>query len=119
VPWNAVVTNLNFRLARADGAAVWVNGQEVFRTNLPSGPITYNNVALARMTGFTAHVFYPTNLAMAGLPTGTNLVAVEVHLSSVTNTTLGFDMELIGGGYLLPPSLRSRWRTTKLCSVGP
>jgi hypothetical protein len=58
------------------------------------------------MTGYTAHVFYPTNVAMAGLPTGTNLVAVEVHLSSVTNRTLGFDMELIGSGYLLPtPSL--------------
>ena len=106
VPWNAVITNLNFRLARADGAAVWLDGQELFRTNLPSGPITYNTTALARMTGYTAHVFYPTNLAVAGLPTGTNLVAVEVHLSSVTNSTLGFDMELIGSGYLLPtPSL--------------
>lgn len=106
VPWNAVITNLNFRLARADGAAVWLNGLEVFRTNLPSGPITYNNLALAAKTGYTAHIFYPTNLAMAGVPTGTNLVAVEVHLSSVTNSTLGFDLELIGSGYLLPaPSL--------------
>ena len=106
VPWNAVITNLNFRLARADGAAVWLNGQELFRTNLPGGPITYSNTALARMTGYTAHIFYPTNMAMAGLPTGTNLIAVEVHLSSVTNSTMGFDMELIGSGYLLPtPSL--------------
>jgi len=101
-----MVTNLNFRLARADGAAVWLNGQEVYRTNLPGGPITYSNLALARMTGDTAHIFYPTNLARVGLPAGTNVVAVEVHLSSVTNTTLGFDMELIGSGYRLPtPSL--------------
>jgi lysophospholipase L1-like esterase len=106
LPWNAVITNLNFRLARTDGATVWLNGQEVFRTNLPGGSITYTNLALAAMTGYTAHIFYPTNLAMAGLPTGTNQVAVEVHLSSVTNTALGFDMELIGSGYLLPtPSL--------------
>jgi lysophospholipase L1-like esterase len=106
VPWNAVITNLNFRLARADGAAVWLNGQEVFRANLPGGPITFNNLALAGMTGYTAHIFYPTNLAVTGLPAGTNLVAVEVHLSSVTNHTLGFDLELIGSGYLLPsPSL--------------
>jgi lysophospholipase L1-like esterase len=120
VPWNAVVTNLDCRLARADGAAVWLNGQEVFRTNLPSGPITYNNVALARMTGFTAHVFYPTNLAITGLPTGTNLVAVEVHVSSVTNTTLGFDMELIGGGYLLPtPSLSIAQTTNNILLSWP
>jgi lysophospholipase L1-like esterase len=106
VPWNAVITNLNFRLARADGAVVWLNGQEIFRTNLPSGPITYTNLALIAMTGYAAHIFYPTNIAVSSLPTGTNLIAVEVHQSSVTNSTFGFDMELIGSGYLLPtPSL--------------
>src|SRR6185369_11323775 len=35
VPWNQAVTNLNVRLARADGAVVWLNGQELFRTNMP------------------------------------------------------------------------------------
>lgn len=102
IPWNAVVTNLNFRLARAGGAAVWLNGQEVFRANLPNGVITHTNLALATTTGYTTHVYYPTNLAVAGLPAGTNLVAVEIHQSSVTNATMGFDMELIGSGYLLP-----------------
>ena len=106
VPWNAVVTNLNFRLARADGAVVWLNGQEVYRVNLPAGPIAYTNFALNAMTGFTAQIFYPTNIAVTGSLTGTNLIAVEVHLSSATNATLGFDMELIGSGNLLPtPSL--------------
>ena len=106
VPWNAVLTNLNFRLARADGAAVWLNGQEIFRANLPGGPITCTNLALNTMAAFTRHVFYPTNMAVADFPTGTNLVAVEMHLSSATNSTLGFDLELIGSGYLLPtPSL--------------
>ncbi len=105
VPWNAVITNLNFRLARTGGAAVWLNGQEAFRANLPSGEITYTNLALSAMTGYTVHIFYPTNLAV-NLLAGTNLVAVELHQSSVTNSTLGFDMELIGSGYLLPtPSL--------------
>jgi hypothetical protein len=106
VPWNVVITNLNFRLSRAGGGVVRLNGQEMFRTNLPGGLITYTNLALAAMTGYTAHIFYPTNIAVTGLPTGTNLVAVEIHQSSVTNSTLGFDMELIGSGYLLPtPSL--------------
>jgi len=106
VPWNAVITNLNFRLARADGAAVWLNGQEMFRTNLPAGPLSHTNLALTVMTGYTAHVYYPTNFASAPLPAGTNWLAVEVHLSAVTNTTMGFDLELIGSGYRLPtPSL--------------
>jgi hypothetical protein len=98
-----VITNLNFRLARADGAAVWLNGQEIFRTNLPGGPLSYTNQALSAMTGYTAQIFYPTNVAVTGLPPGTNLIAVEMHLSSVTNSTLGFDMELIGSGYPVPP----------------
>jgi lysophospholipase L1-like esterase len=107
VPWNAAITNLNFRLARADGAVVWLNGQEIFRTNLPSGPITYTNRALTAMTGFTGHIFYPTNIAIANsLPVGTNLVAIELHASSATNNTLGFDLELIGNGLLVsPPAL--------------
>ena len=106
VPWNVVVTNLNFRLARADGAAVWLNGQEIFRANLPGGPITCTNLALTATKGYAAHMYYPTNIAVSGLPTGTNLVAVEVHLSSPTNSTLGFDLEVIGSGYPMPrPSL--------------
>lgn len=106
VPWNTVITNLNFRLARAHGAAVWLNGQEVFRVNLPGGPLAYSNLALSAMTGHTAHIFYPTNLAVTNPLTGTNLVAVEVHQSSVTNATMGFDLELIGSGYLrAPPTL--------------
>jgi lysophospholipase L1-like esterase len=106
VPWNAVITNLNFRVARNAGAAVWLNGQEMFRANLPAGPINYTNLALTRMTGYAAYIYYPTNIAVSGLLPGTNTVAVEIHQSSITNSSLGFDMELIGSGYWMPlPSL--------------
>jgi lysophospholipase L1-like esterase len=106
VPWNFVFTNLNFRLARADGVAVWLNGQELFRTNLPRGPITYTNLALSPVNRYSAHVYYPTNISLDSLPSGTNLVAVEVHKSWPTYPLLGFDMELIGLGNLIPaPSL--------------
>jgi hypothetical protein len=100
------MTNLNFRLARADGAAVWLNGQELFRTNLPAGPITYTNLALNTMTGFTSHIYYPTNIAITNSLKGTNQLAVELHQGSATNAVAGFDMELISSGNLiLPPSL--------------
>ena len=106
VPQNVVVTNLNFRLACSGGASVWLNGKETYRTNLPAGPINYTNFASSFRTPLAAHVFYPTNIPVTGLTAGTNLIAVEVHQSSLTNPTLGFDFELIGTGYLLPaPSL--------------
>ncbi len=53
----------------------------------------------------TPYTFYPTNIAVSNLPAGTNLVAVEVHLFVPTRIALGFDMELIGTGCFLPPSL--------------
>jgi lysophospholipase L1-like esterase len=102
LPWNFVITNLNFRLARSDGAVVWLNGQEVYRVNLPDGLPLYTNLALTAMTGFTSHVFYQMNVPVTGVPAGTNLLAVEIHPSSATNSSLGFDMELIGSGYILP-----------------
>jgi lysophospholipase L1-like esterase len=103
VPGNAALTNLNFRVARADGVIVWLNGQEIYRTNLPAGAITFTNLALSAMTVYTRHIFYPANVAVNLPPASTNCLAVEVHLSSVTAPAMGFDMELIGNGYLLPP----------------
>ena len=99
VPADAGISNLNFRLACVDGAVVWLNGQEIFRTNLPAaGAIVYTNLALSSVTGDFAYRFYPKNVTVPRLTPGTNLVAVEIHKSSVTNSTLGFDLELLGSG---------------------
>ena len=104
VPDNAIFTNLNFRVTRVDGAVVWLNGQEAFRsTNMPAGPIGYTNLALGATFRESSYLFYPTNLPVTGLPTGSNLVAVEVHISKAFWPTKGFDLELIGTGNLLPP----------------
>lgn len=103
VPTNVFYTNLNLRLSSADGAVVWLNGQELYRTNMPAGPISSTTHAVAPKSGFTTSVFYPTNLPATGLSPGTNLIAAEVHLSSVSNPILGFDLELIGAGTPIPP----------------
>ena len=107
VPDGVAFTNLNFRLSRVDGAVVWLNGQEAFRsTNMPAGPIVYTNLALRATVSEPAHLFYPTDLAVTDLAPGTNLVAVEVHASKIYWPFKGFDMELLGMGNLLPiPSL--------------
>ena len=102
VPWNLVLTNLNLRVARADGVVVWLNGQEIYRANLPAGPIGYTNLALSTMTIFNRHNFFPTNVPV-NLPTGTNWLAAEVHMGAVNNAAMGFDLEALGTGYQLPP----------------
>jgi hypothetical protein len=100
VPEEVVFTNLNFRLSRQDGAVVYLNGVEMFRTNMPDGPISFTNRALKRVSGDPAYVFYPTNFAVTSLPKGTNVVAVELHINSPVIPSLGFDMELLGTGYV-------------------
>jgi lysophospholipase L1-like esterase len=120
VPGNVTFTNLNFRLARVDGAVVWLNGKEAFRTNMPTGPITCTNLASQpTIVVDTAYIFYPTNIAVTNLPAGTNVVAAEVHLRTVSRTSLGFDMELIGSGYFLPPSLSITSAGTNIFLVWP
>jgi lysophospholipase L1-like esterase len=103
VPWNQVFTNLNFRLAQTGGAVVWLNGRELFRTNLPAGPVSYVTLAKTNLSGDPANIYYQTNIAGSNLLFGTNILAVEIHQSSATNTVLGFDLELLGGAYVQPP----------------
>src|SRR5881628_1979597 len=40
------ITGLHVRLLRDDGGVVYLNGQEIFRSNMPEGPISYQTVAL-------------------------------------------------------------------------
>jgi lysophospholipase L1-like esterase len=104
VPPNAVFTSLNFRLSAVSGAVVWLNGQEAFRsTNMPSGLITYTNLAMSTPGVTMLSLFNSTNLTAVNLPVGTNLVAVELHLQSASQPRIGFDLELLGTGYPAPP----------------
>ena len=102
VPNHAVITNLQFRLACVDGAVVWLDGVEAFRTNMSGGPISFTSTASTPVTSDPAYTFYPTNIAPAGPISGTHELAVEVHKFSPATPALGFDMELIGTGYYIP-----------------
>jgi len=108
VPANVLYTNLNLRLNRVDAAIVWLNGRELFRANLPSGPVSFLTQASIAMSGDLMHDYFPTNLPIASLPPGTNVVAVEVHKFSSTQPSLSFDLELFGSGGLAPRLAASR-----------
>jgi hypothetical protein len=102
VPANVHYTNLNLRLNRADGAVVWLNGQELFRVNLPPGPVSFITRATLSVTGDALNTYYPSNRANPFLPAGTNVLAIEIHKSSPTLANLSFDLELFGVGEFLP-----------------
>jgi lysophospholipase L1-like esterase len=119
-PANVHYTNLNLRLNRADGAVVWLNGRELWRVNLPAGPLSYQSLAAATVAGDPVHTYYPTNFSIVSLPAGTNFLAAEIHRFSRSGTSLSFDLELFGQGEFAPrlaPSLEGplftlRWPAT-------
>lgn len=89
-------TVVTMRLRRDDGAVLYVNGAEAYRTNLPAGTITYTNLALDAVSGADETTYFEAILALTNLVVGTNLMAVEIHQSAANSTDLSFDLELIG-----------------------
>lgn len=112
-----------------DGFVAYINGQEVTRGSMPSGPITYNTYATSHESG-DFESFDISNHRNA-LVQGNNVIAVEVHQRGSNNNDLAIDIELVaetgsggstGGGALglergpylqmgSPNSIIVRWRT--------
>ncbi|MDB6034466.1 MAG: metallophosphoesterase [Verrucomicrobiales bacterium] len=90
------------RLLRDDGGIVYLNGIEVFRSNMPNGPVSSTTPALTAITGADESIFVATNLNSGLLLNGANLLAVEIHQSSVTSSDLSFDLVLSGVSFGRP-----------------
>jgi len=103
----ARVADLAMLLLRDDGAVVYINGQEVQRTNLPeTGEILFDTRALTFIGGADESVFNPFPLAGGSLVTGVNVLAVEIHQFSPTSSDISFDLELSARitGTQIPPT---------------
>ena len=121
---NASLFNgVTLRLLRDDGAVVYLNGVEVWRTNMPAGSVGFLTPASVAIGGVDESTFVQTTISPSLLLTGTNVLAVELHQSGGTSTDISFDLQLIGsdgsasvtrGPYLqigTPNSTVVRWRT--------
>ncbi len=101
VPPGVVLTNLTFRLMRDDGAVVWLNGREMYRSNMPATPITYTTLATASVSGADEATFFVTSLANTNARLGTNVIAVEVHQNAASSSDASFNFELEGQGFVV------------------
>jgi hypothetical protein len=87
------VTSINsatIRIFVDDGAAVYVNGTEIGRYNLPAGTLAFNTYSTTYNNGEYADFTIPSSL----LRNGTNVIAVEVHQTNATSSDLIFNLEL-------------------------
>ena len=88
------LTNAGLGLMRDDGAVVYLNGTEIFRSNMTNGPIYYTNWAMTAVGGADENTFYQTNVPSTGLRNGTNVVAVEIHQAAGNSSDVSFDFWL-------------------------
>ncbi len=88
-------------LIRDDGALVFLNNREVFRSNLPSGSVTFATLASSTVGDADEVTYFETELAATDFVAGRNVLAVEVHQASLTSSDVRFNLRLDA---LLAPS---------------
>ncbi len=87
---------LDVRAVVDDGAVFYLNGAEIYRLNMPAGPVAYSTSALSPVgdAGYVNPIVVPASSLLPGV----NVLAVEVHqASSVTSAGI----VLSGGGLSL------------------
>lgn len=121
----ASLTVLRLRVIRDDGAIVFINGTEVWRSNMPAGAITYRTLASTSIGNADETTWQEVALDPALLVAGQNTIAVEIHQASGASSDISFALALLGedqavtpnvtrGPYLqmgTPSSIVVRWRT--------
>ncbi len=88
------IGSLRVRILRDDGAVVYLNGQEIVRSNMSSGTIDYLTLAASGVSGAAETVFHEYIVNPAILNSGDNVLAVEIHQSLVTSSDISFDLIL-------------------------
>lgn len=97
------VTGFRFRVIRDDGVAVYLNGSELFRDNLPAGALSFGTLASTTFGPPEESTFMVTNLAANSLTAGTNLLACEIHQGAVDSSDISFELELTAVRSVLAP----------------
>ena len=89
---------LTVRLKRDDGAAVYVNGVEVVRDNLPAGALNASTLAASYTSGADESNWFEYTIPASLLTTGDNTIAAEIHQAAPANADGVFDLELVARG---------------------
>jgi uncharacterized membrane protein len=88
------VAALSLSLLRDDGAVIYLNGTEIYRSNMPSGTITSSTLATTDITAEDETAWYAVAVNPALLVNGTNVLSVEVHQNSAASSDLSFHAQL-------------------------
>ncbi|HWN96077.1 MAG TPA: PA14 domain-containing protein, partial [Methylomirabilota bacterium] len=105
IPDASRVESLAARLMRDDGAVVYLNNTEVWRDNMPAGPVAFSTVASSSVSGSGQTQFITRALSPSALVNGTNVIAVEIHQDTASTPDARFDFELTATAFVPPAAL--------------
>ncbi|WP_256992421.1 PA14 domain-containing protein [Paenibacillus sp. XY044] len=94
------VKQLAATLVRDDGAIIYLNGQEVYRTNMPQGSVTSSTPASSAVADEREDFAFTIDPSL--LVNGTNVLAAEVHQNAATSSDLFYSLELTGSDAVPP-----------------
>ncbi len=85
-------TALSIHHVTDDGLVLYLNGQEIYRFNMPSGPVDFNTLAIANI--LDSAIEGPFLLPPSHLVTGENVLAAEVHQQFSNSADIIFGLQL-------------------------
>lgn len=85
-----------FNLIRDDGAVVYLNGTEIYRSNMPAGTITHLTPALSAVGGADESRQFRFSMFKNAIQLGKNVLAVEIHQDAGTSSDVSFALTAIG-----------------------
>lgn len=100
----SVSDSVNINVDADDGAIIYLNGNEVGRINMPTGPISYTTLASSNIPEPTS---YKTIRIHKNLLLANNKIAVEIHQVVGTSSDIRFDLEMLNYDKVVsnPPAL--------------
>ncbi|MEY2410949.1 MAG: trimeric autotransporter adhesin, partial [Verrucomicrobiota bacterium] len=88
-------SNLLVRLRRDDGAIVYLNEVEIFRSNMPFGSVNALTPA-STTTPEDGEKFFSALVSPSLINIGDNQIAVEIHQAAVSSSDISFELEFLG-----------------------
>ena len=118
------ITDVDIDTGYDDGMAVFVNGVEIYRVNLPAdASCAYDTIATTGTEGGTK---YQLTIPTSALVEGKNVIAVEVHNNAATSSDAYFQLTMADnrsmlrkGPYLMLKEtgvVTALWQTTDTCT---
>lgn len=86
--------SLRVQLMRDDGAIVYLNGNEIVRSNMPEGDVIYTTRAPGTIGGADESAYNAFMVGKQHLVLGRNVLAVEVHQDAPSSSDISFSLGL-------------------------